>query len=186
MDAPETIYGMLSFGGNSIGPSGAPPGSLSPPSLPSPPSPLDLDKDESGLGFFYEYEKRVVHTALTNDRNSLLVDIRRKQWDLQERERRLRDSCHNPDITASCITMTNDQFNMVCRLNREMGALLKTLESVEAMVARYDSSFYKRLEHDSMDYPEPQPHDLHSAYGTRTASIHVPTYLKPSSSWPMP
>lgn len=179
---------MLSFGGNDDGvirpsPYFSPP---APPSSPPEeehriPSPFHLERNDGEVGFFYEYEKRVVHGALTKDKETLLADIRRRHYELQVREQRIRDSCHNTDVTASCMTMTYEQFNTCCRLNREMGGLLKTLESVDAMLRQYDTSFYS-IPTPNMERPE--PHDVHSSYGARTASVYNPPFAKPSQSWP--
>ena len=182
---------MLSYGGNDTGSTGKPPGSFSPMIPPcSPPSPphLDLEKDVGGLGFFYDYEKRVVHGALCQDRNSLLANIRRKHYELQEREHRLRNSCQNPDVTGPFMTMTSDQFNTCCRLNREIGGILKTLESVESMMLRYDTSFYK-VNTSSPEIPA-DIYDVHGSYaasvGNQSASIYKPPLSKSYPQWPHP
>lgn len=182
---------MLSYGGNDTGNNDRPPGSFSPiipPSSPPSPPTLDLTKDVGGLGFFYDYEKRVVHGALCQDRNTLLADIRRKHYELQDREHRLRNSCQNPDVTGPFMTMSSDQFNTCCRLNREIGGLLKTLESVESMMLRYDTSFYK-VHASSPEIPH-DIYDIHGSYasavGSKSASTYKPIFSKSCPQWSHP
>ncbi len=60
-----------------------------------------------------------------------MAELNRKKWQLSEREDRInRDEGH--------VSMTDEQFQCICRLNRQIGSLVREIEDLEKILLKYE------------------------------------------------
>lgn len=89
-------------------------------------SPLTLEVSH------YMYPRVSVYNSLCDSKNEKMAELNRKKWQLSEREDRInRDEGH--------VSMTDEQFQYICKLNRQIGSLTSEIQDLDKVMLKYES-----------------------------------------------
>jgi len=71
-----------------------------------------------------------------------MAELNRKKWQLSEREDRInRDEGH--------VSMTDEQFQCICKLHRQIGSLVHEIEDLEKILLKYEIAEMTNTSRDS-------------------------------------
>lgn len=94
----------------------------------------------------YMYPRHSVYNSLCDSKNEKMAELNRKKWQLSEREDRInRDEGH--------VSMTDEQFQCICKLHRQIGSLVHEIEDLEKILLKYEIAEMTHTSSDSLFAP---------------------------------